>query len=92
MRYIIEKYFENNPDRLVINNIGSRNSTIYIYWLCDLTQVICGCFKGSLLQFEKAVIQTHRENEHGKRYIKLINKVYEMMEKSYRMSEIRIKM
>jgi hypothetical protein len=64
---------------VIVNNIGSRNDTIQVYWLCDSIQVVCGCFKGSLLSFEKAVDQTHGGNEHGQRYRQLINQVWAMM-------------
>jgi len=51
-----------------------------IYWLCDKTQVVCGCFIGTLLEFEKAVIKKHGDNEHGARYMALIDSTYTLME------------
>jgi len=71
--------FTKDPDRLVINNIGSRSGVISIYWYCDMIQVVCGCFRGSLLEFEKAVIKTHGDNEHGIRYQQVIRQAWEIM-------------
>ena len=72
--------FQSNPNRLILSNVGSRNGTTYIYWLCDRTEVMCGCFNGSLLAFEKAVIKTHEGNEHSQRYLQLINQAWLAME------------
>jgi hypothetical protein len=36
---------------------------------------VCGCFKGSLLEFEKKVEKTHGDNEHGIDYKNFIQKV-----------------
>ena len=55
--------------------MGSRNSQTTIYWNSELTQVICGCFKGDLEQFEATVKETHGDNLHGKSYIKWIESV-----------------
>ena len=73
-------YFTSNPFRLFFQGIGSRNSETQIYWLCDRSQVKCGCFSGSLLEFEAAVTLTHGDNEHGQRYQAIINQVWQLME------------
>jgi hypothetical protein len=50
---------------IVISCIGSRKgSTTYCF---DDDHVWCGCFKGSLSDFEKAVNETHTNNQ---RYLK----------------------
>lgn len=38
-------------------------------------QVICGCFKGGLDDFEKKVKEVHKNNEHGIAYMNFINKI-----------------
>ncbi len=39
-------------------------------------QVVCGCFKGSLEEFEKAVLETHKDNDlYREQYLKEIEKV-----------------
>ena len=39
-------------------------------------QVVCDCFKGSLENFEKAVLETHKDNDlYRKQYLKEIEKV-----------------
>lgn len=67
--------FKENPQRITSEKIGSRNSSTTIYWTNDLEQVICGCYKGTLDEFEAKVKETHRKNEHGKNYINWINNV-----------------
>ncbi len=71
--------FKTNPSKIIVSDIGSRNDTIYVYWSCDRTEVICGCFRGSLLNFEEAVENTHKDNEHGQRYKELINQAWSTM-------------
>lgn len=39
-------------------------------------QVVCGCFRGNLEDFEKAVLKTHKDNDlYRKQYLKEIEKV-----------------
>lgn len=39
-------------------------------------QVVCGCFRGSLENFEKAVLETHKDNDlYREQYLKEIEKV-----------------
>jgi len=73
--------FKSNPARVIFPPIGSRNSQTTVYWSCTgQTQILCGCFSGTIQQFEKVVSLVHGNNEHGQRYISLINQVYAMME------------
>ena len=64
--------FENNPQRYITPKGGrdSRNTTMY--YLDGNIQIVCGCFQGDLEDFEKAVKETHGNNEHGKFYKKQI--------------------
>ena len=39
-------------------------------------QVVCGCFRGSLEDFEKVVLETHKDNGlYKEQYLKEIEKV-----------------
>ena len=49
-----------------IQNIGSRNGTTTFFNSKDgEILVTCGCFFGNIHEFEKRVIETHGDNEHG---------------------------
>lgn len=73
--------FKSNPFRIFFQDIGSRNSEVKIYWDCfGDTQIICGCFNGTISQFVKAVSNTHKDNEYARRYMNLINQVFILME------------
>lgn len=38
--------------------------------------MVCGCFRGNLEKFEKAVLETHKDNDlYRKQYLKEIEKV-----------------
>ena len=44
-------------------------------------QVICGCFSGDLEDFEKAVLETHKDNDLCReQYLKEIEKVKVLFE------------
>ena len=44
-------------------------------------QIVCGCFRGDLEEFEKAVLKTHANNEEYKiQYLKEIEKVKVLFE------------
>lgn len=47
--------FEDNPERIVSNRIGSRHEQTSVYWLGSQTQVVCGCFRGTLSEFKERV-------------------------------------
>lgn len=57
-------------DILVVGPIGSRNDyTTFARSKGDGIFVFCGCFDGKLSDFEKAVLETHGDSEHGKKYL-----------------------
>jgi hypothetical protein len=60
--------FNYNPQRIISPVIGSRNDQTTYYFTSDHGQVVCGCFEGSMEEFEKAVNYNHGDNEHGKAY------------------------
>ena len=44
-------------------------------------QVVCGCFRGDLEEFEKAVLKTHADNDiYREQYLKEIQKVKALFE------------
>ena len=56
-------------DYILITNIGSRIDTTTVYKDKKLgIAVSCGCFYGSLKQFEEAVEKTHGDNKYSKEY------------------------
>lgn len=68
-------YFKTNPQRMTSSKIGSRNSQTTYYWTNEHEQIICGCFKGTLDEFEQRVKKIHGDNEHGIAYQKWIDKI-----------------
>jgi hypothetical protein len=64
---------QTNPQRYITQKIGSRNSQTSIYWtnLNDV-QIICGCWRGNIEEFEKSVNETHANTEHLQPYLKQI--------------------
>lgn len=63
----------NEPsDILIIGAIGSRNGYTTIFHTDKGVFVRCGCFKGSLEEFENRVKETHHGNKHERDYLALI--------------------
>ena len=72
--------FENiqeNIDRFVkIDRIGSRNSCTYFFKTLSNIYVRCGCFFGTIDEFEQKVKETHENNEqYLKEYLEAIKYV-----------------
>ena len=72
--------YKQNPQRYTTKKIGSRNDqTTFYYGETENgmeVQVVCGCFRGNLEDFEKAVLETHKDNDlYRKQYLKEIEKV-----------------
>jgi hypothetical protein len=59
--------------------IGSRNSQTTFYFTDCHAMVVCGCFKGTLDEFEAKVTKTHGDNQHAQDYRKWIEaiKIYQ---------------
>ena len=52
-----------------VSNIGSRNDTTWFFSLTDGSiYVRCGCFSGSIEDFEAAVNQEHGADMYGGEY------------------------
>ena len=65
--------YKSNPSRYVTPRIGSRNAQTTFYWTSEEDiQVVCGCFRGNLKEFEARVKRVHGDNEHGLNYKKQI--------------------
>ena len=73
---------KSNPQRYTTPKIGSRNSQTSIYWTNkDDVQIICGCWRGNIEDFEKRVKEVHEKTEHLQPYLKQI-KIFKMLIKS----------
>lgn len=59
-------------DILVVGNIGSRNGYTSIFRTDKGVFVMCGCFKGTICEFEKKVKETHQGNNHERDYLAMI--------------------
>ena len=60
-------------DIFCITGLGSRYGTTTIYRNKDEgITVVCGCFLGTLEEFEAKVKKTHGDNLYGREYLKLI--------------------
>lgn len=74
-----------NPRRYVTERIGLRNDNTYFYYgktKKDMSlQVVCGCFRGNLEEFEKDVLKKYVNNkEYREQYLKEIEKVKVLFE------------
>jgi hypothetical protein len=67
--------FKTNPERIISPKLGSRDAHTTFYWNEEHEQIACGCFKGTLKEFEEKVIKTHGDNDYAKGYLKWIESV-----------------
>ena len=67
--------WKQNPERVVSPLIGSRKDNTTIYFSKDRTEVVCGCFRGTLEEFKQQVQEIHGDNQHGEDYMAWINRV-----------------
>ena len=63
---------QSSSDIFQVGNIGSRNGFTTIFYTDKGVFVQCGCFKGTLDEFEKKVKETHQGNKHERDYLALI--------------------
>ena len=59
-------------DILIVGAIGSRSAYTSLFHTDKGIFVQCGCFKGSLEEFETKVKETHQGNKHEKDYLAMI--------------------
>ena len=69
--------YSSNPQCFVSKKIGSRDSQTIVYWTnTSDVQLICGCFRGNISEFEKAVLKTHANNpKYLKQYTNFIKTI-----------------
>ena len=60
-------------DFIVFSNVGSRYDTTTFYKTESGCSVSCGCFNGTVDEFEAAVEKTHGNNKYGREYKSIIN-------------------
>ena len=73
--------YKTNAQRYITPKVGSRNSQTSIYWTNkEDVQIICGCWRGNIEQFEQRVKEVHGDNEYGKAYMEQI-KIFKMLVK-----------
>ena len=73
--------FESNPKRYTGDKIGSRSAQTTTYWTDNQNQVVCGCYTGTIDEFESRVKEVHGDTEHGqqyKNYIGIVRAIIEM--------------
>ncbi len=58
-------------DYITIGPIGSRNGTTTVSRTADGVKIRCGCFYGSISEFEAKVKETHGDNQYAKEYLAL---------------------
>ena len=63
---------QSSSDILIVGAIGSRNGYTTIFHTDKGVFVMCGCFKGTLDEFEAKVKETHKGNKHKRDYLALI--------------------
>ena len=59
-------------DILIVGSIGSRNEYTSIFHTDKGVFVQCGCFRGTIEEFEKKVKETHQGNNHERDYLAMI--------------------
>ena len=74
LSYADLSYAKNTLDFISISRIGSRNDCLSaIKWTENKIEILTGCYRGKLAEFEEKVKEVHGDNEHGKAYIKAID-------------------
>ena len=59
-------------DILIVGSIGSRNEYTSIFHTDKGVFVQCGCFRGTIEEFEKKVKETHHGNNYERDYLAMI--------------------
>jgi len=67
--------FKTNPERITSPILGSRDSQTTFYWNNEKEQIVCGCYKGTLEEFEEKIKETHGDNEFAQGYFKWIDAI-----------------
>ena len=67
---------------IVVSNIGSRNDSTTFYKQDTGIRVMCGCFEGTIKEFKKTVLKTHKDLDnriYKKQYLKTIRYAKRML-------------
>ena len=72
--------FKSNPQHIASPKMGSRNAQTTYYFTDNHEQIVCGCFKGTLQEFENRINAVHGEDRHGQDYMKWIKTVKDYKE------------
>jgi len=72
--------FKSNPQRITSPVLGSRNSQTTYYWNNEHEQIVCGCFKGTMNEFESKIKETHGDNIYAEGYLNWIKAVKQYIE------------
>lgn len=65
-----------NADYLCFKGLGSSNrNTTFFKCKDDSIGVKCGCFSGSLVEFQAKVKETHNDNKYAREYLKAVEVV-----------------
>ena len=59
-------------DYITINPIGSRNDVTTAFRTDNGVRIECGCFYGSIAEFEKQVKETHGDSQYAKEYLAFV--------------------
>lgn len=65
----------NEADYICIKGLGSINRYTTFYKTKDNIEVNCGCFHGTLEEFTKKVIETHKDTKFAKEYLASVEMV-----------------
>lgn len=68
----INKSIKSQDDYITIGPIGSRNDITTFIRTDNGIYVNCGCFEGTIEEFENEVIEYHEDNKYGKDYLAAI--------------------
>lgn len=58
---------------LILSGFGSKNRCTYVFNTADRILIRCGCFLGSIDEFEIKVEETHNDNKYAREYKAMIN-------------------
>ena len=67
--------FKLNPQRIVSPIIDSRKEQPIYYFTSDHEQIVCGCFSGTMEEFENYVNSIHDNNQDKQDYMKWIKAI-----------------
>jgi hypothetical protein len=80
---------KNTHDVACIGNIGSRHSCTTVFKTNNGIFVSCGCFFGTLKEFKKRVLITHKDSpQYKKEYLDMIDYVQKRFKPKFSLKSI----